>query len=74
MTTLKVAITRLETHRKELLSQLRETDKALSVLRGLKKGGMRVGLHRRISAAGRARIVAAQKARCAKFRKALKKK
>jgi hypothetical protein len=38
MTTLKAAITRLETHRKELLSQLRETDKALSVLRGFEKG------------------------------------
>jgi hypothetical protein len=71
MTTFKAAITGLKQHRKQLLSQLRETDKALWALRGLssKKAGSRPVAGRIMSKAGRARIVAAQRARWAKFRK-----
>ena len=64
MTNLTSVLNQLEQERASLTSQLEQLDTALSALNGT--GNNRTG--RRMSAAGRARIAAAQRARWAKIK------
>jgi hypothetical protein len=70
---LKQILNEIETRRSEVQKELRGLDAAVAALRGLGTSGQpRVGRARRrkgLSAAARARISAAQKARWAKLKK-----
>jgi hypothetical protein len=61
------ALNTLKTERQQLESRLKRVDAAMASLGSL-NGHSRVGRKRKLSAGGRARIVAAQRARWAKFK------
>ena len=67
MTNLTSVLKQLQLDRSRLGAQLESLDHAISALNGLSSNGSRRG-GRTISAAGRARIAAAQRARWAKVR------
>jgi uncharacterized phosphosugar-binding protein len=64
MTNLTSVLNQLEQERASLTSQLEQLDTALLALNGISKNGIRRGM----SAAGRARVAAAQRARWAKVK------
>jgi hypothetical protein len=65
MTTLTSALKHLEQERNRLKSQIQNFNSALAALKGMSHRGSRTGT---MSAAGRARIAAAQRARWAKVK------
>src|ERR1700746_2314852 len=66
MTILTTALNHLEQERNRLMSHLESLNRALSTLKGASNGRARTGT---MSAAGRARIAAAQRARWAKVKR-----
>jgi len=67
------ALSALKAEQQRIESQIKQLDAAITGLRGMGKGS-RVGSRKnRMSAAGRARIAAAQRARWAKLKAAKKK-
>ena len=62
------ALNKLKNQRKRLKGQLREVENAISTLTNPSGGSTNGGRQHKLSAAGRARIVAAQKKRWAKFK------
>ena len=72
---LTAIVATLQSQRKELATQLAQLDAALAALTGRRKRGRPIGVARKkrvLSAAGRARIAAAQRARWKKVRAAKK--
>jgi hypothetical protein len=71
MANVRVVLQQLQRQRNQLEFQISRLDKAIRTLLGLKASGKRTRKtgSRRISAAARARIAAAQKERWAKWRK-----
>lgn len=77
MRNLRAVLHQLEFERAAVQGQIKQLDSALQVLEGLDGTGRGRGRRsgpRRMSAAGRARIAAAQKARWSKWKAARKKK
>jgi hypothetical protein len=72
MATLRYVVAQLHQQRKQLTSQLNSLDTAIQALSGLSGSGTLRRGRRHMSAAGRARIVAAQRARWARWNKGKK--
>jgi hypothetical protein len=69
MATLRQVLAQLHEQRKQLTSQLNGLDTAIQALSGLSGSGIQRRGRRHMSTAGRARIVAAQRARWARWKK-----
>lgn len=72
MSNIATVVAQLHQKRQELKTELRRLDQAIQVLSGLGGTSRARGGKRRLSAAARARIAAAQRARWAKWKKAKK--
>jgi hypothetical protein len=73
MPNLKPVLQQLQQQRSDLQNQIGQIDIAISALDGFGRGNGRRGDRRHMSAAGRKRIVAAQRARWAKWKRVQKK-
>jgi hypothetical protein len=69
MANLAGVVRQLQKERNQAARTLERLDAALAALNGRSSNGSRTGIRRKISAAGRARIAAAQRARWAKVRR-----